>query len=676
MLLRPSEPSVASPNAGRSCLLTLRSGQLHTLTAFQVFSFAFRNNALPNDSWARYTVVRRLVQVRRLLEARPDMVSSDLERKPTKALSVSQPRSRPLARPAILCLLTTAATAMAGAQQIAIQSQANGSYIQTNNQGAIAASAANVKASAEFERLYLSNGFFALRNVSSGLYLSVDTTSYLVSDTAISIGLAEQFSAAVQTSGATALLSRAAQQYVSLQAPGKTLAALATSVGTDESFTITETDPSESIVGTMNAGIKHQSITGFGGAEVFYNNYLTANPYSAEIYQALFDPIQGLGINLLRLDNIYDVNGTTTNFDPTSQTIVQNASSYLGQAPTILMSAWTPPAYLKSNDNTTGGTLRKVNGSYDYTGYAQWWADSIKAYRGIGIDPTYVSIQNEPDAVVGYVSMSLNPSEKLYNGNEYAGYNKALSAVKGQIFALASPPTLIGPETQGIGYNTFQDYVNALNASDLGVIAEHLYTGGSLSQPDSFDPNLEAIDQQFSKKPKFDTEYYGSPAFDYAWLISNALVAEGTSAYLYWALAWPDNQQGLIYLDNPYNSPTTWEQPHGWAVNDQYYAMKHFSYFIHPGYTRVDGVVNDPDLRFSAFVDETSKAAVAVAINTSTTRTITFGLAATGLTIDNTRAYRSTFSGTERWASLGELEAGNTVSLPPQSVATIALNQY
>ena len=144
---------------------------------------------------------------------------------------------------------------MAGAQQIAIQSQANGSYIQTNNQGAIAASAANVKASAEFERLYLSNGFFALRNVSSGLYLSVNTTSYLVSDTAISIGLAEQFSAAVQTSGATALLSRAAQQYVSLQAPGKTLAALSTSVGTDESFTITETNPRESTVGTMNAGI-------------------------------------------------------------------------------------------------------------------------------------------------------------------------------------------------------------------------------------------------------------------------------------------------------------------------------------------------------------------------------------------------------------------------------------
>ena len=605
------------------------------------------------------------------------MFFSDLEGKTLPSPFRRGISGRSLTGIATLSLLTVAATGLAGAQQIALESQANSFYIQSSAKGAVSASATKVKAAAEFERLYLSNGYFALRNVSTGLYLSVNTSgNYLISDTATAIGDAEQFSAAVQASGAVALVSKVNGQYISLQAPGTTLAALSTSVGANESFTITTTKTSESIVGTMNAGVKHQSITGFGGAEAFYNNYLTANPYSAEIYQALFDPIQGLGINLLRLDNIYDVNGATTNFDPTSATLVQNASSYLGQAPTILMSAWTPPAYLKSNDNTTGGTLRKVNGAYDYAGYAQWWADSITAYRGIGIDPTYVSIQNEPDAVVGYVSMSLNPSEKPYNGNQYAGYNRALSAVKGQFSSLQSPPTLIGPETQGIGYNTFQDYVDALNAKDPGVIAEHLYGGGSLAQPDSYDVSMTAIDEQFPKKPKFNTEFYGAPAFDYAWLINNALVAEEASAYLYWGLAWPDNQSGLIYLDNPYNPQSTWVQPHGWAVNDQYYAMKHFSYFIHPGYKRVEGLVNDPDLRFSAFVDEKSKAAAAVVINTSTTRTITFGLAATGLKIANARSYRSTFSGTERWASLGELGAGNTVSLPPQSVVTIAVNQY
>jgi O-glycosyl hydrolase len=434
-------------------------------------------------------------------------------------------------------------------------------------------------------------------------------------------------------------------------------------------------NPQEAISGEINTAVKHQVITGFGGAEYFYNNFLTANPYSDEIYQSLFDPIQGLGVNLLRLGNVYAAGGPA-NFDPTSQTIVQNAATYYGSAPTILMSAWSPPAYLKSNNNTTGGTLRKVNGAYDYAGYAQWWHDSITAYRGLGINPSYVSIQNESDAVVGYISNSFNPSEESYNGTQYAGYNKALAAVHSSFAKLSETPTLIGPETQGIGYNTFQDYVNALNPRDLGVIAEHLYTGGDPSQPDTFNANMLAIDDQFPKKPKFDTEYYASSAFDYAWIMHNALVSEEVSAYLYWALAWPDTQSGLIYLDNPY-TPSTWVYPHGWAPNDQYYAFKHFSYFIHPGYKRVDALVNDPDIRFSAYAANNNKAGAAVAINTSATRTITLSVAATGLKITNSHVYRSTFSNnsTERWHDLGALQAGNTVSLPPQSVATISINQ-
>ena len=565
----------------------------------------------------------------------------------------------------------------AAAQEMTLQSQANGSYVTSSSAGAITASASTASTASEFEQLYVGNGFFALRDVKTGHYLSVQNTgTYNISATSSSVGEAEEFSAASQSSNSAALLARINNQYVTVNtASGNALQATSTSVAAAQTFTLAKVNPSEPVKAEINPSVKHQSITGFGGAEYFYNNYLTANPYSSEIYRSLFDPVQGLGVNLLRLGNVYA--GTPTNFDPTSQTIVQNATAFYGSAPTILMSAWSPPAYLKSNDNTTGGTLRKVNGAYDYTGYAQWWSDSIQAYRGIGINPAYVSIQNESDANVGYISNSFNPTEEPYNGTQYAGYNKALDAVHADFAKLPNTPVLIGPETQGIGYNTFQDYVNALNQNELGVIAEHIYNGGNPAQPDSFDTDMLAIDEQFPKKPKFDTEYYAAPAFNYAWIMHDALVSQEVSAYLYWALAWPDNQQGLIYLDNPYAAQSTWTYPHGWAPNDQYYAFKHFSYFIYPGYQRVDALVNDPDLRLSAYESKDNKSGVAVVLNTSSTRTISFAVASSGIKVPSSKVYRSTFSNnsTERWHDLGALPANNTVSLPPMSIATISVNQ-
>lgn len=567
--------------------------------------------------------------------------------------------------------------ASARSQAITLQSQANSAYLAVSSAGKVTASASTSSAASDFERLYIGNGFFALKDTKTGRYLSVQNTgSFNVSAAATTVGPSEEFSSASQAANSVAILSRINNQYLTVDtAAGNTLEAISTSVAAAQTFTLTVANPNEAVQGSINTTIKHQSITGFGGAEYFYNNFLTANPHSAEIYQALFDPVQGLGVNLLRLGNVYA--GTSGNFDPDSQAIVQNATAYYGSSPIILMSAWSPPAYLKSNNNTTGGTLRKINGAYDYPSYGQWWHDSIDAYRALGINPAYVSIQNESDAVVGYISNSFNPSEKPYNGNQYAGYDKALDAVHASFAKLSDPPALVGPETQGIGYNTFQDYVNALTQRYLGAIAEHLYTGGDPGQPDTFNTDMIALDEQFPNKPKFDTEYYSSSAFNYAWIMHNALVSQEVSAYLYWALAWPDTQSGLIYLDNPYNAPSTWTHPHGWAPNDQYYAFKHFSYSIYPGYQRVDAVVNDPDIKLSAYEDPKKTAGAVVVLNTSATRTITFAVYAPGVKVSTSHVYRSTFSNnsTERWRDLGSLPSGNKVQLPPQSIATISVNQ-
>src|SRR5689334_15871392 len=52
---------------------------------------------------------------------------------------------------------------------------------------------------------------------------------------------------------------------------------------------------------TIDVLDQKQVIQGFGGALAFYTGWLTAHPYKNEIYKALFDPADGLGIDILRL---------------------------------------------------------------------------------------------------------------------------------------------------------------------------------------------------------------------------------------------------------------------------------------------------------------------------------------------------------------------------------------
>src|SRR5262249_13047596 len=134
-------------------------------------------------------------------------------------------------------------------------------------------------------------------------------------------------------------------------------------------------------VGNINVSDVRQKVEGFGGSIAYYASYLTHHPYKQEIYAALFDPQEGLGVSLLRLQNYYR-GQSGGNFDPDAAEVVATASQIRGKAIPVLLTSWSPPAYLKSNGaegcpNTNDCTLAKVNGAYDYDGFAQYWLQSI-----------------------------------------------------------------------------------------------------------------------------------------------------------------------------------------------------------------------------------------------------------------------------------------------------------
>jgi O-glycosyl hydrolase len=430
--------------------------------------------------------------------------------------------------------------------------------------------------------------------------------------------------------------------------------------------------------GTVDPTKLHQEIAGFGASEAYYQGFLAKHPHRAEIYDALFGPVNGLHTDFLRLQNSFRY---ATNLDFVADTldIVKQANALRSNPMTIIMASWSPPAQLKSNGSEkNGGTLIKKNGKYDYADFAQYWQDSVKVYRALGIDPTYVSIQNEPDQTTEYESCRFNPSEAVFRGMAWAGYAEALDAVYKAFQSLPNPPHLLGPETIGIGDPNFAAFVPALNAKEINAVEHHLYTGGDKADSDTYIPALKMAKNETPGMLRFQTEYYTASGFQTALMIEDSLVEEEVSMYLYWPYAWPSKDGGgtLLAIEDP-SDPSKWTSKDGWSYTDGYYAMKHFSYFIHAGYHRVDADSSNGDIRLSAYLSPKHDKLVVVAINKSAKDENAVRLKLGDFERRTASVvYRSTFPNTaEHFQKLGALGPDDVIELPPQSVATVEITK-
>ena len=429
---------------------------------------------------------------------------------------------------------------------------------------------------------------------------------------------------------------------------------------------------------TIDATKRYQTIEGLGGATAFYAGWITAHPYKQEIYTNAF---AGLNVSMLRLGDWYRYQTPLLGFDSAATEIVANGNRVLGDPVPVYMSSWSPPAFLKSNGQVAnGGTLIKTNGVFAYTNFANYWYDSIQAYQSNGVNLTWISIQNEPEFVASYDSCIFHPTEDTVNGTNYASYSKALDAVYSKLTNLTSPPKLLAPEVVHIAYNDLKNYAATMNSNSFYGVAHHLYGDGG-GTGDSFLSSISSATNVFPGKPRFMTEY--GDVFDMiecANLIHNSLVVESVSGYNHWNLVWPGATGGLIQIENPWGQSTSWTnappgtptQSHGWWYSPSYWSMKHFSYFINPGYKRVSATDNDNNIRSSAFLSPDGLRLVVVLINTnvsvSSAMSFNFGTFSVGKSgvyqTANTNYY---------FRSLGSLTNGQV--LPPRSLTTVVLDQ-
>lgn len=415
---------------------------------------------------------------------------------------------------------------------------------------------------------------------------------------------------------------------------------------------------------TVNTSAKAQTISGFGAAIGYFDNWVTAHPNKTEVYKLIFSD---LNLGILRLRNTFGYPNSST-ADPAE--IVQQAGISLGHPIDVLLSSWSPPANLKLNNTSTGGTLLSTNGQFVYADFAQWWSDSLQWYAAAGVKPAYISLQNEPDfETTSWDTSILKPTASA----SFPSYGVALSALFNKLQGMVNRPKILGPEVTGVGFNNFQNYADNLDHSLLDGYAYHLYNGGDGNNPDSFNPNLNPLKVTYTDKPNIMTEFSGGTWFNTAWLIQNCLLNANASGYLYWDLVWgrPFGTGGLVSLENSFDK-TTWTTANGYIINPQYYALKHFSKSISKGYVRILSSTLNPNLRPVTFISPDGNKLVAVVINIGNAPQPA-AFAFSGFSASSATGWQSVEN--SYYIPLGSIAPASTLTLPALSVTTLEFSK-
>jgi glucuronoarabinoxylan endo-1,4-beta-xylanase len=290
----------------------------------------------------------------------------------------------------------------------------------------------------------------------------------------------------------------------------------------------------------VNLGTEFQTISGFGGINV--PGWIA--DLTPEQVETAFGRGPGqLGLSILRVRIPFDPNQFAAEV-PTAQRAVALGAK-------VMASPWTPPANLKTSNDTVGGELVPAN----YGAYA----DHLMSFRDFmaqsGVTLEAISVQNEPDIVVDYESCDWTPqqlSDFLIEQGPRFGDTKLIAAESFNFNRQVTDPLLNNPAA----------------AAEFEIVGGHIYGNGLADYP---------LARQRGKEV-WMTEHY-TDSNNSANLWPNALnvgaelhdsMQANFNAYVWWYIR---RSYGLITEDG--------------LVSKRGYLMSQYARFIRPGYVRV-----------------------------------------------------------------------------------------
>ena len=375
---------------------------------------------------------------------------------------------------------------------------------------------------------------------------------------------------------------------------------------------IADNNTQERDVINLYPAVKNQTIFGFGGAITEAVGYTLSKLPPAkqeEVLSACFGR-DGLRYTMARtsIDSCdfslapYEAAGNAgaplmlTHDQQYILPYLKTASALCPAPLTLMLTPWSPPAYMKDNGTRNhGGTLKPEC----YGMWADYICRYIAAYRAAGLNVTRLSVQNEPNAVQAWDSCTFSPTEEQRflrdflvpvlrrNGfSDIAVYiwdhNK--ERLFDRVCAIADEETL--PMISGAAFHWYSgDHFDALR------LVRRTY------------PKLELL---FSEGCIEYTRFSAENGLQNARMYAHDMIGNfnaGMNTFLDWNIAL-DEFGGPNHAKNFCEAPILCDTKKGtYEKQLSYHYIWHFSHFVEPGATHIASTRFSEDVDASAFLN-------------------------------------------------------------------------
>lgn len=360
-------------------------------------------------------------------------------------------------------------------------------------------------------------------------------------------------------------------------------------------------------------------------AETFYK---LPKEKQQEILQAYFDKQKGIGYTVSRTNiNSCDFSSDTYSYvkDGDKQLrsfniehdkkykipFIKEAMKAAGGKLNLFVSPWSPPAWMKTNnDMLHGGHLKKDF----YDSWALYYTKFIKAYQKEGVPIWGLTIQNEPMATQRWESC-------VYTAEEERDFLKTSLGPVMKKEGLADKKIIVWDHNRDLIYQRAQTYLSDPEAAKyIWGIGFHWYEAWSGGTP--MYENLRRVHESFPAKNLFFTEGcaegFNAERFN-AWSLGEAYgrsmindFNNGMVGFTDWNILL-DETGGPNHVQNFCFAPVHGDVKTGKLIyTNSYYYIGHFSKFITPGAKRISSAASRSQLLTTAFRNEDGKTVVIV----------------------------------------------------------------
>ncbi|MEO8908862.1 MAG: glycoside hydrolase family 30 protein [Gemmatimonadaceae bacterium] len=376
---------------------------------------------------------------------------------------------------------------------------------------------------------------------------------------------------------------------------------------------------------------RSQTILGIGGALTDASAETYAKlpaPKQREVMDAYFDPRKGIGYTIGRT-NIHSCDFSSASYTYVSEgdkalksfsvshdkqfriPFIKQAMATAGGKLTLFASPWSPPAFMKTNnDMLHGGKLKPEF----FQAWANYYTKFIKAYEREGIPIWGITVQNEPMATQTWESCIYSAEdERDFLKNHLGPTMKREGLGDKKIIAWDHNRDLIYQRVSTI----LEDPAAARYVWGIGFHWYEPWSGGEMM----FD-NVRLVHETFPDKKLLFTEGTADSfkaAEIGAWRLGELYGRSMINDFNDGAVGWTDwnvlldEQGGPNHVGNFCFAPIHADTKTGaLTYTNSYYYIGHFSKFVHPGARRIACSPSRSALLSTAFVNPDGKVSVVV----------------------------------------------------------------